>query len=484
ENLQFVIGCLILLTGLSIYFATREVRRTAGVVAAVFLTAGLFLFIRRFIGSTMSEMLGLPLGTIGFALLWSGAVRQRIVEGAAGILLLSLGLFARAGAFILLPLLIFWAGWGFRDGRKYNWKAVIISGVAAGLGFLINSIIYNTLAGSNSSSMANFSYTLYGLVVGGKGWKQYPIDHPDVINMIEPFQSRAIYLYAWEAFKTNPFATVQGAFRYWGTFFTFDWYGAFGYIEGASSVETFIGRGFMAILSLGGLIYAVINYKKPVVSMVLAGVLGIILSVPFVPPLDAEIRTHAAGIPWFISLGMFGIIGIQSIWKKSFLQLPSDVTFPSFSGELWSMAACFVILVFVAPLLVHGFVLPREIPTMNSCQQDEVRVVTVISKGSYINVLSDAALEKSMVPNVRYTDFNKSMHDSPMFRMALKMFPVGAGSSFFTGYNWSDRQFEDILGPTELFEKNQGWVELCGWREVDATEYGFFHAETARQLRP
>ncbi len=92
----------------------------------------------------------------------------------------------------------------------------------------------------------------------------------------------------------NPLATLKGALRYWQAFFSFQWYGAFGYIVGSTSQESLVGRSVMALLSIVGLLTAIRRRTSAEHSMILAGIIGIFLSVPFVPPLDAEIRTYAA----------------------------------------------------------------------------------------------------------------------------------------------------------------------------------------------
>ena len=482
QNLKLTIGCLIVVGGLGTYFSAREIRKSAGAIAAAFLVIGLFVFSRRFIGSTMSEVIGLPLGAIGFALLWSSAVRQRLADAAIGMLMVSIGLISRAGPFFLLPLLILWSGWGLRGEQKYNWKAFIVTGVATGLGFAFNSLIYYFLADSNSAPMANFSYTIYGLVVGGKGWKQYIVDHPDVMALVDPYQSQAIYRYAWEAFIINPFATVQGAFRYWGAFFSLDWYGMFGYIEGASKTENLIGRGMMALLSFGGVVFIFKEFRKPVISLILAGWIGILLSVPFVPPMDAEIRTYAAAIPWFISLGMLGLVGSISIIKKTPLLSFATKNNSHFSLGLWATALSLVVLMVFAPLLIHFGKIPIVISQKTNCHSGEDVVVTTVHRGSYINIHEDIALTQTMIPDIRVSDFIRSMHDSPMYTLAVQLIPIGPGTSFLTGYNWSAGRFENILASAVLLDQNQGWVELCGWRETKPDEYGFFHAESARLL--
>jgi hypothetical protein len=481
QNLKLTIGFMVAIGGLVAYFSSLEIRKIAGAVAAAFLVLGIFVFSRRFIGSTMSEVIGLPLGLVGFALLWSGAVRQRLSDIAGGMLMVSFGLLSRAGPFFLLPLLVIWSGWGLRGEKKYHWKAFIITALAAGVGFGLNALIYYFLAGSNSAPMGNFSYTIYGLVVGGKGWKQYIVDHPDVLQLVEPIQSQAIYRYAWEAFLANPFASILGAFKYWGSFFSFEWYGAFGYIEGASKSESLIGRVAMAILSLAGIGFIIKDLRKPVVSMLFAGVIGILLSVPFVPPLDAEIRTYAAAIPWFVGLGMLGLIGLISLFHKSELAYFAPESSNSPIG-LWVTSICLVILMVFAPLTIHFLKTPMQIPQQTSCLAEEDTVITTVHRGSYINIRKDDAIQKTVIPDIRTSDFIRSLHDSPMYRLAVQLIPIMPGTSYLTSYNWADKQFENILAPTEILDQNQGWVEMCGWRETEPDQYGFFHAESVRLL--
>lgn len=482
KNLQFAIGCLVLISLLAIYFAAREVNRTSGAVCATFFALALFLFIRRFIGSVMSETLGLPLGVIGFGLLWSGASRRRAFDVYAGTLVLSLGLIARAGPFFMLPFLILWAGWVFRGGAKFNWKVAFFAALAAVLGYGVHIVIFQSLAGTNSSSMGNFSYTFYGLAVGGKGWKQYMIDHPDVMALVEPAQSQAIYRYAFEALKADPAGIVRGAFVYWQAFFTFDWSGMFGYIEGATKLESLIGRVVMAVLTLIGLIAAIMDRKRPAFSMLLAGWIGIFLSIPFVPTVDAEIRTYAAAIPWFAGLAMVGLWAIMTRTGLLKITHPGETILPGKPYGMGLYGLVIILLTFTGPLLVHVLEKPVTVPMINGCPDGSTRLVTTITRGSYINVVDDASRRQSMIPTLRYTDFDHSMHDSPMYSLALQMVPVKAGDSFYYGYDYIEKRLVYILGRTPLFDANQGFVELCGWQESNEKSYGFFHAEAINPI--
>jgi hypothetical protein len=482
QNLQFAIGCLVLISLLAVFFAAREVNHTSGAICTAFFVFALFLFIRRFIGSVMSETLGLPLGVIGFGLLWSGANRKRLMDIYAGIFVLCIGLIARAGPFFMLPFLILWAGWLFRGETKFNWKVAGFAALAAVLGFGVHLTIFKILAGVNSSSMGNFSYTFYGLVVGGKGWKQYMVDHPEVMALVEPAQSQAIYRYAFDALKADPMGIVRGALAYWRAFFTFDWSGMFGYIEGTSPMESLICRIVMAILTLTGLVAAIREFRRPAFSMLLAGWVGIFLSIPFVPTVDAEIRTYAAAIPWFAGLAMIGLWSLLVQTQLLKITPHGDTPLAGVPYGLGAYAAVVILLTFVGPLLVHALIKPVAVPATSQCPVGSTRLVTTIARGAYINVVDDASRRQSMIPTLRYTDFDLSIKDSPIYSLAVKIFPVKSGDSFFYGYDYIEKRLVYILGRTALFDSNSGFVELCGWQETGNDKYGFFHAESANPI--
>lgn len=87
-----------------------------------------------------------------------------------------------------------------------------------------------------------------------------------------------------------------------------------------------------------------------------------------------------------------------------------------------------------------------------------------------------------MIPTLRFTDFDLSIQSSPMYSLAVKMFPVKAGDSFFIGYDWVENRMVYILGKTPLLDAHQGFVELCGWQESNDISYRFFHVESANPI--
>ncbi len=109
QNLQVTLAILVAITAISCFLLAREIQHQHGIAAGILVLTILFLFYRNYIGKLLTENLGLALGAVGFALLWRGAGQKQIDNCLLGILLLTLALNARAGAFFILPAIILWS---------------------------------------------------------------------------------------------------------------------------------------------------------------------------------------------------------------------------------------------------------------------------------------------------------------------------------------------------------------------------------------
>src|SRR4029077_18245552 len=100
---------------------------------------------------------------------------------------------------------------------------------------------------------SNFSYTLYGLIVGGKPWTQALADHPELGLLADPERTRAVYGLAWSALVEHPGGLIAGSFKAWRDFLTPRGSGAFGFITpdplASTTVESFVLRTLLYALS-------------------------------------------------------------------------------------------------------------------------------------------------------------------------------------------------------------------------------------------
>lgn len=160
---------------------------------------------------TMTENAGLIFGCLGLALLLRAADVLSLSWLAAGAAMLSLALNARAGAFFVLPALVLWAGLVAHANRRrvWWWVAVTALAILAGLGLQAGLVL--AVGGDPAASHGNFAHTLYGLSVGGKGWSQVMLDHPEVFALgTEISQSHAIVGLAWDNITREPALFLAG----------------------------------------------------------------------------------------------------------------------------------------------------------------------------------------------------------------------------------------------------------------------------------
>ncbi|MDZ4159551.1 MAG: hypothetical protein U1B80_07160, partial [Anaerolineaceae bacterium] len=178
-NYNFVLiqSILVLIMGIACTYAALAVRDSYGSLPAALVAVLLLFYFRRFIGFFSSETLGLGLGASGFVFLWRSAVLRSHKYFFPGIFLCSLGLITRAGAFLVLPMLVLWGAIFLGKRAKQRiWVAAsgIIIIIAA---FLMNTALYQLYGAPEAASFSNYAYSLYGLATGGLGWKQVLIDH-------------------------------------------------------------------------------------------------------------------------------------------------------------------------------------------------------------------------------------------------------------------------------------------------------------------
>lgn len=183
----------------------REVLRLAGVAGATILLIILVAYAsRNAYGLTMSENAGLAFGAVALALLLRGAETGRAVLIYSGIALMSVGLNARAGCFLILPMLVLWAAFD-AHARGRNIPTTIVLAVAAMLsGFALEFALVAVNGVPLTEAQSNFAFTLYGLSLGGKGWMQAYTDHPELGALPDFKASAAIYRFAFENIARNP----------------------------------------------------------------------------------------------------------------------------------------------------------------------------------------------------------------------------------------------------------------------------------------
>lgn len=398
SNLQIVLIILVFLNAISIFLTTLEINRVLrnGFFSALFLILG-YMYYRRFTGTLLTENLGFLLGNLALYFLLRSAAAQNRRYFFWGLFLLTIGLNARAGAFFILPALALWAALSFRTTDKV-WQTFFISVMVIIVGFAGNWLLAKAIHSPTSVMFSNYSYTLYGLAAGNKGWEQVLIDHPGT-------NPNDIYTLAFNKIKGNPhlfFEGIRGAYL--------DYFaaskGAFSFLQLKRDRNDSLNIALW-ILSLASLVISIVMRKQKSYSISLAFFSGIMLSVGLVPPADSTMmRAYAATIP--MSLYIIVIVG-GFLSEKFSLKQPPKIIADNNTGLNIPIVLSGIILVagFLLPVIIQRL---GSLPTMDndiSCGPGKRKSVFLIAGGSSMIINGEA--KKSYIPDIEYARFTSKL---------------------------------------------------------------------------
>ena len=466
QNLMAALGLLTLITALACYIAAREIQATHGAEVAVFVLIILFLFYRHHSGTVMSENLGVPLGVLGFALMWRGTAQKKRILFWFGLFITTLALNARAGAFFGLPLLLLWSGWMFREaGRRFSLRALVISSAFVFAAFAVNVILVRLLASSTGVPFANFSYTLYGLASGGKSWHYVFERYPELLDLPADEQSLIIYQKAFDLIQRDPGLSVKGAFYNWSMLFSDTWYSAYSFVGGEKRILRMISQWAILGLCALGLIRWFRKLDDPLTSLMGVSVLGILISVPFLPPTDAfRMRPYAASMTIFGLLPALGLLfGMDILKIPPTNKLQREDSKP---GALLLFTGLLVSATLLGPLVVSGF---GRLPQLNesSCAPGLGVISVRFDSGTHFNILRQNQPGLDWMPDFHIGRFRQNAHslpDSKMIAWAESLRPL---SSIFYALDYHSLEKVLVVAPTASLPPPHSLWQICGEWEDD-----------------
>ena len=476
RNLRASLIFLSFIASVSTWLLAREFKlseKNAMIPAGI--TTFLFFFYRKFNGAVLTETLGFSLGVLGLALLWNSATNRRLFPALAGLLCMTLALSARPGAVFSLPLLLLWIVFCLKTGTRNLFK-IILSSSIIGVGLVINYVLTTVLAPGSSSSYSNFAQSFYGLVNGGLGWKAVYSDHPEFFTSgNEGLTSQQIYQAAWQIFKNKPEMALQGGMRSLQAFFSSGYYSAFNFLGSGNTPHqpdiqnaplVFISRWTANILFILLLPITLIVRKNPKYSLLLAINLGIIISLPFAPPWDAEnMRAYAVSIAGMAS-AVFLVL--MFFFRKGKESPPVSTLKPA---PAYMLASILIFALLAGPLMIR---LTAKTPTLPSAQRPtgEGPLITLVSAGSTISIGENPS-DPFAIPYSRFITNLDQFPDSTIGQR-LKNIP---DNSIISQQNdalqgglavW-------LVAPIRIMPKTDQVTVFCGnWSTDPQTKFIFF----------
>jgi hypothetical protein len=458
NNLLLTLTLIVLSMGLGCYLASRQVKEMFGTwPAALFMTL-MATYSRRFIGYTWTELPSILLGCLAFILLLRGAKNQKIFDISLGAIVLTLALSIRAGAFFLLPLIAIWAGFAFRKNKKFDLKTSVVVTVFMCIAFILaNLIVPKLLTAPGSSTFGNFAYTLYGQAKGGASWHQ----------SIEDLQTIDTSIIMNEAIKLilhYPMGIIIGTVKAYRDFFVPNIFGIFNLISTNSEIENKLFWITNTGLLVWGIVYCYRYFKKPIFSLILSCFGGLLLSIPFVPPVGNGNRLFAGSIPFFFVLSA---IGLMAIFSKNIPYIEKSETKKNVANNFIYVSSIFLLLlILVAPVMINIFgKTPNYIGA--KCSESQIPFAIQIFQGSFVDITKDGNQVCGRVPNLCLSDFERNGIDQTtddFFQILVeKARTSNNGIRIAESVDLLSSQYYFFIGTPDLLpEKNpQGLVMGC-----------------------
>lgn len=481
SNLMIALAILTAVNALACYLATKEIQKTHGSLAAVFLLMFLFLYYRhRTIGTVMSENLGFALGVLGVALIWRGITNKSSRLLLYGLFINAIGLNARPGALLILPAILLWGSWSVREpDKRFSWRFFLLGSLTVVAGFVLNLVIMRLIGTASSVPFSQFSFAFYGLASGGNSWSYIFETHPELFALVEPERTWAIYKLTFELIRNDPMLILQGALHNWSMLFSNSWYNVFAFAGGENHSINILARGGLYLLCLLGFIKWMRNIADPYMSFIVVATAGILISVPFVPPADSYgMRLYAASIIIFGLLSAMGLVFVLENLKIQALYKPAVRTIDSplllwFSGLL-------SLLLLAGPLLVKGtsYVSPMR---ATSCPADRNSVVILFSPGSSVHVIREKDFALDWLPVFHKSIFKRNAHGLTDHHLVQWLETVKPSTTLLNTLDYQSNKAVLVTVPTSMLPEYGSAVELCGrWEKGPSLQnYDIFISEQA-----
>ncbi len=299
ENFYAVILINTLLSVFVLFLASRVLKEKSFLFRFIFIIPSTF-FVCLYAPTLNSENFGFIVGALSFVLVYSAYHDQKIYLFSLGLFFLTLSIISRAGPFLFIPTLLLLLYIRPLQTERKNFH-LLLNIMAVVFAFLISQAVSNLFSNDLSGFQANFSYTLYGLVKGGFGWK-YALECSDpvlsnILSLSESDQAKLLYEQSWIVFKSAPHLFAVGLLK--SGFGCLKWFlsilviGPYGFIRN-------IFRVISVVAVLYGF-YRVIKNRKLIdrdFDLLIAFIVGAFLSA-FIVWADGQFRVFASVVPFF-----------------------------------------------------------------------------------------------------------------------------------------------------------------------------------------
>ncbi|HAU29449.1 MAG TPA: hypothetical protein DCW68_04975 [Rhodospirillaceae bacterium] len=394
-DLRMALALQASLIAVAVLFAAQQLSRRLGLAATMLFVLLCGVFITPYMPTTLSETTGFFFGAMALGFLWRGLEDKSPKVFSFGMFCLALGLYARAGTFLLLPAALAWA-FLFHKGRdRLTWCGYVLAGIAGAT--IVNWLYLKILGTGANIPNSNFSTVLYGMSLGGKGWAQIGMDHPELTHET-PENVRAIYDLAIANILQQPSLFISYLWRQ--------------LVAAPGYVMHLPGKNIYAF-SICGLLFLLATALARKSAFLIFMLLGIIFSAPLLMQ-DGGKRVFAASIPILAVFPSISIYFIQTMLKK-LRHADSPITIHAKTSKNMDLYAISIGVAgyVLIPLFFAGGVQKMQKIAPDSCPSGQTSVPFIREYATILRIHAPDKHVFSYAPDVDVDVYTKNWKSSP-----------------------------------------------------------------------
>jgi hypothetical protein len=345
-------------------------------------------------------------------------------------------------------------------------------------GFGINSLLLNIYAQGKSVAFTSYIYSLYGMAAGGKSWGYIKIAHPDVFfGMAEPERTRTIIQLTLDLIKSNPMDLIGSMLSQYYYFVAKLNTSVFSYLFTRVDWYNTAILVVLYTLCIISIILLLRSHRSSPSLILLAVLIGVLLSVPLVPPQDeSDMRPYAVVVPM---LNVLPALALQWAFsriagKTKLLYFPIEETlrgnrllpvmrFPGvYSGIV-------LVTLLVVPIFLFKFPVTSTELTY-TCPEGEKPFVWHHRPNNATHILAD--VEQNSRNWLTLLQAERLKHDL-LYKGILLFDEFNKEVSFSQSVNYLDNRSAWLVGDAGMYKSGAGFYGGCGEYVDDPSWWGF-----------
>ena len=469
-NLKLVLIFFSATASIASFLFAKEVAKLFGPLVAFIALVLTFLFYRRFLGSLLTENLGLTLGLLGTALLMQSlrAEKYQVILASYGLFILTMALFARAGALLVLPAILFYFLYNHRPNSVVweRWCSVAGGATAIAIAIGCNSLLRQWTGAAQNVLFGNAAFSLYGMAAGYKGWSQIFADHPEFYGLPEPVFIHKILEATVNLIQHEPLQLLTAVLLSFGDFFL----RLFGFAK-----LNFLFQEAREYLMVNAIMVVLLNVclfaglarlwkwraEAREARFLLIAFIGILLSAPFAPPVDADsMRAYAATFPFIAVITGIGMAALSG------LRLRSETTpAPAVHSTVVFVSAGVVLIAVLGPWSVRGGMSHDAYPQVQKpCPATEKRYVFQTHPVLAVHLVEgprQTAKDYYPSTSLGIESFRANLHFNPHLSNREELKSISPGSTIFLARDLADDKTIVFLAATSEIASRKGILSGC-----------------------